>query len=895
MLNEFRETAITWDKANRKIYESLRVSAGDNKGRKLSVQLVNDGVIEDLSGANLSLFWETRDKAHKGLDAFTAVDDTKGEFEIYYTTGMLSNEGTLNANLVLVDASGRVVSEPFKITVFKGIDDDAIQSSDSFTALTEALVTVSQYDGRIVSNANAINGLQNNKLDKTTFEQNKLSVEQQLQQSENEVNDLKISKAEKSEVEGTNKRIDELIIPLSPENSNIEVTNALVSVPKNKSFDTLSERFEEVEKGIVSNFVDNILKNPDFSDGTTNWIAGGGSISASNNILTINANSTSFDPRAQQLYVSPYVQGKKFYIKGKFKPTSANVKALKLWLASTGMTSVSVSFENFVTNEWNDVSAILTAGSGGTSDFNVWYSFNQTALATEKVGELTELMVIDLSELRMTVKDEIDKMLSYYPNSWFRGRASINNAMRFIMQEKVNKDVVQEIVNDAVGVVEQISIKDIVLSEKVTYGKDLHSKYSDFVQNWLKQDKNLNILMLGTSITAQYQGTTDYNNPNERPPMLFSKNIPSKVFDKLTWGNAKYRRFDHNAFAVTGGTWKEKFGFPVTGADATERKNDWGDVAVRQASETKFIDTTSQATIQYNFPSNAKICNLIYRTDLKGSENVTVTVEGGNGLVNIVDNDGNVIADANGYVFSQRESAATANKNKSKYNVRLRMKRVSGSADIPITITKPSNTTADRLLFWGIEYSEDDYIVSVINEAVSGGNIATIKANIVTMIDDSDIDLIIFEYPILNMGGTKSPAEQYNEFHDIVFSDNPYSLKTKSNNFADFKVLTWIPHERATSLTTDNKLIDYTSGYNARDYRNYLSGMLFDNQNIAHINAFDLMLEDAKRIYGNYYDAFKASDIGDGDSLTRDDTHINDNGTALICKYLLPAFEFVTS
>lgn len=146
MLDNFRETAITWDKANRKVYEPLRVSAGDNKGRKLSIQVVNGGVVENLSGASLSLFWETRDKMHKGLDVFTAVDATKGEFEIYYTTGMLSNEGVLKANLVLVDTSGRVVSEPFTITVFKGIDDDAIQSSDSFTALTEALIDVSNLE-----------------------------------------------------------------------------------------------------------------------------------------------------------------------------------------------------------------------------------------------------------------------------------------------------------------------------------------------------------------------------------------------------------------------------------------------------------------------------------------------------------------------------------------------------------------------------------------------------------------------------------------------------------------------------------------------------------------------------------------------------------------------------
>ena len=170
MLDKFRETAITWDKANRKVYEPLRVSAGDNKGRKLTVQLVNDGVVEDLTGASLSLFWETRDKTNKGLDAFTSVDATKGEFEIYYTTGMLSNEGTLNANLVLVDTSGRVVSEPFKITVFKGIDDEAIQSSDSFTALTEALIDIGDLE-------------QNYAPRLSTLEQNDVSLSQQLQQT----------------------------------------------------------------------------------------------------------------------------------------------------------------------------------------------------------------------------------------------------------------------------------------------------------------------------------------------------------------------------------------------------------------------------------------------------------------------------------------------------------------------------------------------------------------------------------------------------------------------------------------------------------------------------------------------------------------------------------------
>ena len=49
-LDNFRSQTIVWDKANRKVYENVRVSSGDENGRKLTVQVVNDGVVESFSG-----------------------------------------------------------------------------------------------------------------------------------------------------------------------------------------------------------------------------------------------------------------------------------------------------------------------------------------------------------------------------------------------------------------------------------------------------------------------------------------------------------------------------------------------------------------------------------------------------------------------------------------------------------------------------------------------------------------------------------------------------------------------------------------------------------------------------------------------------------------------------
>lgn len=146
MLNEFRSTYITWDKATRRIYSPITANESDENGRKLVVQIVNGGQVEDLTGTALHLYWETRDKAHDGLDVFKAVDLKKGKFELSYTTGMLSNHGVLNANLVLIDTVGRVVSERFKITVTEGIDNDAIQSENSFSSLTQALIDISNLE-----------------------------------------------------------------------------------------------------------------------------------------------------------------------------------------------------------------------------------------------------------------------------------------------------------------------------------------------------------------------------------------------------------------------------------------------------------------------------------------------------------------------------------------------------------------------------------------------------------------------------------------------------------------------------------------------------------------------------------------------------------------------------
>ena len=146
--NFLLDADILWDRAGKELYEKPEARAG----RKMRVRVTNRGVVEDLIGYTLNLGWKsTVDETKFGLDAFTAVDITKGVFELAYTAGMLTNTGALKAALQIVPTVGEPIeSNNFVITVVKSaIDAEAIQSETSFTALAMALVDVNAWNATI--------------------------------------------------------------------------------------------------------------------------------------------------------------------------------------------------------------------------------------------------------------------------------------------------------------------------------------------------------------------------------------------------------------------------------------------------------------------------------------------------------------------------------------------------------------------------------------------------------------------------------------------------------------------------------------------------------------------------------------------------------------------------
>lgn len=153
--NAFYYERIQLDTVNERFSGVLTGKEGDANGRGLIVVLTENGLVKDTTGISLLLKWAHTSGTSQGLDDFTALDLTKGEYMITYPTEM-NHEGFVKAEVRIIDNGKYVGSRNMKINVEPSVGDDtAAESSNSFTALVSALLQVNSWnttiDGKVVA------------------------------------------------------------------------------------------------------------------------------------------------------------------------------------------------------------------------------------------------------------------------------------------------------------------------------------------------------------------------------------------------------------------------------------------------------------------------------------------------------------------------------------------------------------------------------------------------------------------------------------------------------------------------------------------------------------------------------------------------------------------------
>lgn len=131
-----------------KNYRKLRAMQGDTKSRYILVNLYSNNLAYDLSHCTVKIYGLKRDKTIFFNNA--VVKNAKlGQFEIELTNQALAVPGELKVQILVLGTDGeKLTSSAFFIDVGESIiDENAIESTNEFGALTESLTKVNEWNG----------------------------------------------------------------------------------------------------------------------------------------------------------------------------------------------------------------------------------------------------------------------------------------------------------------------------------------------------------------------------------------------------------------------------------------------------------------------------------------------------------------------------------------------------------------------------------------------------------------------------------------------------------------------------------------------------------------------------------------------------------------------------
>ncbi len=460
--------------------------------------------------------------------------------------------------------------------------------------------------------------------------------------------------------------------------------------------------------------------------------------------------------------------------------------------------------------------------------------------------------------------------------------------------------------------------------QQPNYRHLLQEKCPKFYNKLRNKTGDVTVCITGTSLTQGNLYATTRSDATTRPPLLHTNDLASHIFDSLIsyWGGQQYRRYDHADLSYSASSWS------VINTLKDGSNNDvWDDFDYKKNGLTK-TTVSANASVSTVIPIGAWQFNFIYRSDSQ-SGNCTVSIAEGNTKVEVYT--GTTWVEANGYVFSMLESAATTTKGNTCYQKRLKMRcknKVNGGIDSlatakNITISKGNN--ANRFNVVGFEWSPREYMLTFIN-AARGSHAwgLTGSPDNLENYQDSDIwefnpDLILCEVTAINWGAgfgqaLKVDPNWYVNIAKKAFSDElgvrATSLYTKSEQFTKCEII-FYGDTVATSVNYDtlwdaNKQPEFGLVENAAwngsgstenvgrvktIFENYEAVELYMQSKpyvfIPVVYQFKKLADDA---FGNYPDAF-APTLADGDSLSFDRVHLNDNGAAFYAYLIKPLFE----
>lgn len=210
-LNQFRDVDLVIDKANDNFIQRQFVSQGDYRGRTMTVQVTDNGIIGKVPGLMLNLRWRNQASGATDLSAFECIDVENSVFRIEYPQNMLT-PGKVVANIQVIQNGQATHLKTFEVTVQTLAGEmTGIVSQAEFGALVAVLSDANKFRTDIES-------LGMDKADKTA-----------LAETDAEVAELASTKADKTALANTNQQVSGLATGKVDKGGAAQVTMGMLS------------------------------------------------------------------------------------------------------------------------------------------------------------------------------------------------------------------------------------------------------------------------------------------------------------------------------------------------------------------------------------------------------------------------------------------------------------------------------------------------------------------------------------------------------------------------------------------------------------------------------------------------------------------------------------------
>ena len=444
-------------------------------------------------------------------------------------------------------------------------------------------------------------------------------------------------------------------------------------------------------------------------------------------------------------------------------------------------------------------------------------------------------------------------------------------------------------------------------------------KLPNFRKHMLLKDKDVCVVMTGTSLTARTsEHSTLRADAHLRPPMMHSNAFCSHVWDALKWEGQQYRRYDASYFTETG-----------TFATASNLA-EWDDGAYRDGVTRYSGD--ANAAVQFTVPIDAWQFNFIYRTDSAGTTGAKVEIAEGDGKMQVYDEASSTWVEANNYIFSMLEATPVtrsvaipnvitevttnytlASKGNTTYQKRLKMRcrSTDGSIDSRAsakTVTISNNTGSGRFMYWGVEWSPRQYMVTYVNSSRGSHNTNAISTSGLPRFQDNEVwsfkpDLILSELAIHNDGAAAAgvyPVGQWKQLAKHYVTNLSYELSLYSRaaffnqtpEYAFFMgTITW----NFGGINDDGSLkysLQTSSSFGSAKAMSALDKyqeaiQYLREQNIVCLDTAQKWVEAGNALFSDLKTATLGSGKG-GATFTNEGSHWNDTGGKIMAKAVLP-------